>query len=268
MQVHSEKLNHPVMPGDEIACLSTGKHTSSTSSGNESNTTTMAMIQQSGIIKIGPGLFQTENNIIATKAGILRLVPPNRYFVDNNQHRYVPMVGDMVIGVVKDRVPVEQYSVDILAHQGLALLPFIGFDGATRRNRPDLGPGSLVYARVTLANKDLDIEITCESAPGMKKKDWSTGKSVFGELKGGYVVECSLGMARKLLDPNCYLLKLISEYVSFEVAVGLNGRVWINSENSNDSVLIANAIQNSEHLTQEQVVQMLTFLFKTKKKTK
>ncbi|EFC38600.1 predicted protein [Naegleria gruberi] len=253
MQVYSEKVNHAVLPGDVIGSL------------DEKLASTL---QQSSIVKIGHGLLQLESNIIATKAGLLRFIPPNRYFVENNQHRYVPMVGDMVIGVVKDKVPVEQYSVDIFAHQGLALLPFIGFDGATRRNRPDLGPGSLVYGRVTLANKDLDLEITCESSPGMKKKDWSTGKSVFGELKGGYVTECSLGMARKLLDPNCYLLKLLSEHVSFEIAIGLNGRVWINSEAPNDIVLICNAIQNSEHLTQDQVQQMLTFLFKSKKKTK
>jgi len=248
MQVQTDMVNTAIMPGDVIGSM------------NED----IGAIQT--VVKIGHGLTQQDGSIIATKAGLLRFIPPNRYFVENNQHRYIPMVGDMVIGVVKDRVPVEQYSVDISAHQGLALLPFIGFDGATRRNRPDLGPGSLVYGRITLANKDLDIEMTCESAPGMKKKDWSTGKSVFGELKSGFVMECSLGMARKLLDVNCYLLKFISEYVSFEIAVGLNGRVWINSENENDTVLISNAIQNAEHLTQDQVQQMLTFLFKKKSK--
>ncbi|KAL9648819.1 hypothetical protein ABK040_003751 [Willaertia magna] len=247
MQVFVNKLNHALLPGDAVGQLKE----------EFSNQQT---------IKIGHGLIQHNDSIIATKAGILRYIPPNRYFIENNQHRYIPMVGDMVIGVIKDKVPGEQYSVDILAHQGNALLSFVGFDGASRRNRPDLGSGSLVYARVILANKDLDIEITCESFASMKKKDWSTGESTFGELKGGYVIECSIGLCRKLLDPNCYLLKAISDYVSFEVAVGLNGRVWINSDSNNDIILIGNAIQNSEHLSQEEVMKMLNYLFKIKKK--
>ena len=38
--------------------------------------------------------------------------------------------------------------------------------GATRRNRPSLAPGDLVYARVTAASRDADPEITCTDAAG------------------------------------------------------------------------------------------------------
>lgn len=100
----------------------------------------------------------------------------------------------MVIGTALERAG-EYYRVDIGAHQP-AILHYLAFDGASKRNRPDIKPGSLIYARVSLANKDLEPEITCLS-PGGKRKDWVTGEGLFGELKEGYVIECSLGMCRK-----------------------------------------------------------------------
>lgn len=99
----------------------------------------------------------------------------------------------MVIGVVLERAG-EYYKVDI-GSSSPALLSFIAFDGATKRNRPILKPGSLVYARVIIANKDMEPEISCVSL--QKKKDWVTGQSTFGELKDGYVIECSLEWCRK-----------------------------------------------------------------------
>lgn len=32
---------------------------------------------------------------------------------------------------------------------------------------------------------------------GMTKKDWMTGLSVYGELSNGYVIQCSIGLAKK-----------------------------------------------------------------------
>lgn len=47
-----------------------------------------------------------------------------------------------------------------------------------------------MYARVSLANRDMEPELECV--------DPATGKAEgFGELKGGLVVECSLQLCRK-----------------------------------------------------------------------
>lgn len=51
-------------------------------------------------------------------------------------------------------------------------------------------PGTLVYARVTLANKDMEPELDCVNP--------TTGKADgFGELKDGFVIKSSLGLARR-----------------------------------------------------------------------
>ena len=38
-------------------------------------------------IRLGPGLIQMEESIIATKAGILRFKSPDRFWIENNQKR-------------------------------------------------------------------------------------------------------------------------------------------------------------------------------------
>ena len=52
----------------------------------------------------------------------------------------------MVIGVVTARNS-EFYTLDIRAHSP-AILPVLEFEGATKRNRPDIRVGAAIYARV------------------------------------------------------------------------------------------------------------------------
>jgi len=78
--------------------------------------------------------------------------------------RYIPCVGDNVIGMV-----VERHSDNLIVDIGgpfHAVLNSLAFEGATRRNRPKLAEGDLVYARVTLAHKDVDTELSCTEVSG------------------------------------------------------------------------------------------------------
>ena len=61
----------------------------------------------------------------------------------------------------------------------------------------------------------------------------------------------------RLLDPDTPILALLGEHFPFETAVGMNGRVWINSEEIKNTILISNAIQNSEYLSAEECKQMV-----------
>ncbi|KAL0491400.1 exosome complex protein RRP40 [Acrasis kona] len=249
MDIDKSLINTSLLPGDIV-----GTVVQSTSTENEGK-------QQP--VRIGPGLTLLDDTLVAVKAGKLRYdTLTKRYFLENNQKRYICAVGDMVVGTIKETVG-ESFRVDIgTAHS--ALLDVTGFDGASRRNRPDLFPGDLIYARVTVANKDLEPEITCLSSQGTARRDWITGQSVFGPLKHGFVINCSLGMSRRLLDPNCELFKQIGDKCSFEAAVGMNGRVWITSEDSRDIVLISNALEYSQHLDDQGIEKMLNTLFKSR----
>jgi exosome complex RNA-binding protein Rrp4 len=56
-----------------------------------------------------------------------------------------------VVGIVEDRMG-EYYRVNIFG-SSTALLPILAFDGATKRNKPNLKPGALVYSRMAVADK-------------------------------------------------------------------------------------------------------------------
>ena len=129
----------------------------------------------------------------ATKPGILRFRAPDRVWVETTHRRYVPAVGDTVVGVVLER-RAEAYRVDV-GGSTAAFLPLLAFDGASRRNKPDLPVGCMVYARVCGVDRHADAELTCQVADG-PKRDWVTGESVFGELRGGTCVRLGVAFAK------------------------------------------------------------------------
>ncbi len=78
--------------------------------------------------------------------------------------------------------------------------------------------------------------------------------SGFGQLKGGFAFECSLSLARTLLSqPPCPVLAALGRLVQFEIAVGMNGCVWVNSPQPRVTINVIKAITASEFLSEAQV---------------
>ncbi|EOD44025.1 putative exosome complex exonuclease rrp40 protein [Neofusicoccum parvum UCRNP2] len=196
-------------------------------------------------LTLGPGLRHIPpSTITTTVAGSLSVDSrKNAIWIERNGGRYVPTQNDVVLATVHHS-SVEMYLCAITPHTPLATLPQLAFEGATKKTRPQLAPGALVYARISAASKHMEPELECVSA--------TTGKSDgLGPLKGGMVFEISLSMARRLLMPagkkdageggpgKMVVLEELAERVRFEVAVGRNGRVWVNSEEGGVKVVLA-----------------------------
>jgi exosome complex component RRP40 len=214
-------------------------------------------------LKIGPGLRHIPpNTIIPTVAGQLCTDKrKNAVWVEYNAGRvrsifhltsicankrqYTPTVGDLVIATIHHS-SVDIYYASISDYTPNATLPQLSFEGATKKSRPQLLSGALVYARITLANKHMDPELECVSA--------STGKSEgLGPLAGGMLFTVSLGMARRLMLPkptdqgNLVILEELGDAgVPFEIAVGRNGKVWIDSKSVKTTLLIGRALQDTD----------------------
>ena len=77
-----------------------------------------------------------------------------------------------MVGIIEEKLS-EYYRVNIFSGT-TAMLGRLSFEGATKRNKPELKRGDLIYARVALAHKDLETELTCVSSSG-SKKEWSSG---------------------------------------------------------------------------------------------
>ena len=100
---------------------------------------------------------------------------------------YVATQEERVIGIITDRI-MDGYKVDI-GSSGLATLSGLAFEGATKKNKPELQPGDLVLARLALANKDMESELSCLTA-----ENRSDG---MGPLEDGVCFQVSLSQCRK-----------------------------------------------------------------------
>ena len=92
---------------------------------------------------------------------------------------YLPEVNHFVIGTIKNRTG-ESFIVDINAPLD-GTLGGLEFDGASKRNRPNLSSGDIVFARIAEFSKFLGAKLSCFNA------GYSVAK-VLGQLEGGMVV--------------------------------------------------------------------------------
>ncbi|RDA87370.1 hypothetical protein CP532_6982 [Ophiocordyceps camponoti-leonardi (nom. inval.)] len=198
-------------------------------------------------LRLGPGLRHVPPNaILPSLAG--RLVTDRRknaMHVETSAGRYLPRAGELVIGTIL-KTSVDLYHVLLSDYTAPALLPQLSFEGASRKTRPILAPGALVYARVSLAEKHMDAELECVSA--------TTGKSDgLGPLFGGMLFHISLGMARRLMMPKAatdgklvVLEELAALGLQFETAVGRNGRLWVDSEDVKTVIVVGRAVKETD----------------------
>jgi len=100
----------------------------------------------------------------------------------------------------------------------------------------------------------MDPELVCYAQN--KKSDG------YGELNGehSFLFECSLGLARMLRESDNFLLACLGKVYSFEIAVGMNGRVWVNTKSITHTIQISNAIQTSEGMDRQQIKSMVDML--------
>lgn len=228
--------------------------------------------------KLGRGLRRCDrspNRILATIAG--ELIPGSATITPHTRQdlrRYRPSLEDRVVGVVQDRVGSDGVGGDWhrveLYGTTMALLSNLAFEGASKRNRPVLQAGQLVYARVAEMSKSMDPVLSCKNGPldkGLPRKDWMTNEGCYGHLKGGTCCRLSVGLARELLHPECSVLMALSKSkLAFEIAIGVNGVLWIHSSLPEHTILVQNAIQNSHVLTEAQVRGMVQQLVYTVEK--
>jgi len=90
-----------------------------------------------------------------------------------------------------------------------------------------------------------------------------TNEGTYGELKGRTCRKIPLGLARELLYPRNLVLQELSKSIAFELSIGVNGFLWVHSSQPEYTILMLNAIMNSQVLTKAQVRGMVTSLVDT-----
>ncbi|NXT75310.1 EXOS3 protein, partial [Zapornia atra] len=172
-------------------------------------------------------------------------------FVPEPRLQYVPVKGDRVIGIVTVKAG-DVFKVDVGGSEQ-ASLSYLAFEGATKRNRPNVQVGDLIYGQFLVANKDMEPEMVCIDSNGR-----SNGMGIIGQ--DGFLIKVSLGLIRKLLAPKCEIIQDLSQLYPFELVLGMNGRIWVKAKTVQQTLIIVNILESCEYMTAEQRKQALAKL--------
>ncbi|KAI5956118.1 hypothetical protein CANMA_004565 [Candida margitis] len=181
--------------------------------------------------KVGPGIYKDpkSQNLIPSTSGILHITKNQQQnsqlvYIESNTKRYLPHNNDFVIGTVTGSIG-DYYKVSLQDYSSSVLLSFMAFPNASRKNRPNLRNGQVVYARIVNDDNDSTFETELECFDASNNRE-SGGFGVLDD--SGYVFDVSMNFARELLyNSKSPVLELLATRVQFEVAVGINGRIWL-----------------------------------------
>ncbi|NXC05950.1 EXOS3 protein, partial [Orthonyx spaldingii] len=199
-----------------------------------------------GRLLCGPGLRRSGAGLLVTKCGLLRHRPAG-----GGACWYVPVKGDHVIGIVTAKAG-DVFRLDVGGSEP-ASLSYLAFEGATKRNRPNVQVGDLIYGQFLVANKDMEPEMVCIDSSGK-----SSGMGLIGQ--DGFLFKVSLGLIRKLLAPKCEIIQELSQLYPFELVLGMNGRIWVKAKTVQQTLIIVNILEACEYMTAEQRKQVLAKL--------
>nr|XP_010951204.1 LOW QUALITY PROTEIN: exosome complex component RRP40 [Camelus bactrianus] len=171
--------------------------------------------------------------------------------MDSQQKRYVPVKGDHVIGIVTAKSG-DIFKVDVGGSEP-ASLSYLAFEGATKRNRPNVQVGDLIYGQFVVANKDMEPEMVCIDSCGR-----ANGMGVIGQ--DGLLFKVTLGLIRKLLAPDCEILQEVGKLYPLEIVFGMNGRIWVKAKTIQQTLILANILEACEHMTADQRKQIFSRL--------
>ena len=69
----------------------------------------------------------------------------------------------------------------------------------------------------------------------------------------GFVFRTSLNLVRRILSASSRLLLLIGRHLQFEIACGVNGRIWICGQDANEVGAIYRMIRDSEFVAEADI---------------
>jgi len=210
----------------------------------------------------------SEGNLITKRCGILLTDEKGQAKDDQNEEvfrslgrYYSPKEDDLVLGIIVQK-SAEFYKIDINSYTS-AILNTKDFEGATKKTKPNLNLGDLIFARVSKVNKFDTPMLSCISLH--EQKNWASGESYFGVIKGGNLFNFDKLRTWDYFNDS-YALNRLKDVVNYEIIIGFNGRMWIKSDTAEDIYTIYNILTNSNNKSDEEVEKIIhnTFIDRMK----
>ena len=185
--------------------------------------------------KVGEYAYERDGNVSAAVLGI-KNVSPNGVGVIPLHGQYMPVAGDLVIGVINDIGP-SNWMADINAPYPAPLhvseVPWKVEFGDTSRF---LNIGNVVLLKVLSVDESKKIQVTMNDA-GLRK------------IEGGMLVEISHTKVSRVIGKSGSMIQMLKNLSDCRITVGQNGRIWIDGEGEAAEV-VAEAIRMIEEEAQ------------------
>lgn len=115
----------------------------------------------------------------------------------------------------------------------------LAFEGATKKQKPDVNVGDCVYAKLLNAHREMEPELVCIDSY------FKAGK--LGILSNdGFIMDISISLAHSLLKIENPLLRILGKKFPYEIALGVNGKVWINCKKLKDCLNMIKVFKEAE----------------------
>ena len=191
----------------------------------------MDFLPGGGCFRDGEHIVSSFLGLVSVNNALIRVIPL--------VGKYIPKVGDVIIGNVKD-VSLHGWFIDTnCAYDGMLSIrevdEFID-KGADLTRYYDYG--DLLVTKIVRINKFSNIDL-------------STKGLGYRKVIGGKIIEITPSKVPRVIGKQGSMVNLIKEKTDCKITVGQNGRVWIQGKDSEDELLATQAIlmiENESHI--------------------
>ncbi|MCF2143547.1 MAG: exosome complex protein Rrp4 [Candidatus Heimdallarchaeota archaeon] len=192
-----------------------------------------------GNYNVGQNVYRKDKRIISQVIGLVS-IKDDYINVVSLKGKYIPRVGDTVIGKVTD-VSLNTWTVDIASPYPGILRPATSldrrFDPVKDHTRKFFDIGDVISAKVFSFDRTRDPVLT------LRDNNRSGSTTFLGKLVGGRVIEISPSKIPRLIGRRGSMISTIKQYTNCRMIVGQNGRVWFKGNSFEEEYLVLQAIE-------------------------
>ncbi|XP_076263280.1 exosome complex component Rrp40 isoform X2 [Rhynchophorus ferrugineus] len=121
-----------------------------------------------------------------------------------------------------------------------ASLSMLAFEGATKKIKPDVNIGDIVYAKVLNAHKEMEPELVCID------QYYKAGR--LGVLpNNGFLINTNQKLTQMLLNAENPLLRTLGRQFPYEIVVGVNGKIWFRANQTKEMLTLCKMFEEAKN---------------------
>ncbi len=199
--------------------------------------------------KVGENVYEEDGKIFSKVIGIPKITE-SEVSVISLAGKYVPKVGDRVIGIIVD-VEVSGWFVDINSPY-IAFLPLgEAVEEFVDTSRVDISKyydvNEIIFCRISKVTKNKIVQVTMHDLHAKK-------------LVGGIIIKITPSKVPRVIGRGGSMINLIKNKTGCELIVGQNGVIWIKGKEKAKAIEAILLIEKESHIIglTEKVEKMLS----------